>query len=190
MQDSNLDRSRGAALDRIDSTEKGYKVALAGAALVEALMLTLFVVLADFSNRVHVLIFIGSCLVYVTLGLGMVALTDSLSQGGDGPHQLVDIHLLGVTWCSDRLEEIPVTAQTHQLAPETPIGVAVGPEVTPIHPTIVGTGGMRAEVARGLNLSGTTSGADHAGWRRAGHRRLRDNAWLTELALGLVGIPG
>ena len=28
------------------------------------------------------------------------------------------------------------------------------------------------------------------GGRRAGQRRLRDKAWLTELALGLVGIAG
>jgi hypothetical protein len=72
----NLDTDgiRGAALDRIEGRQRAYRFAFLGAAASEAVLLLLFVLLADFSNRVHVLILIGACLVYWTLALGLVAL--------------------------------------------------------------------------------------------------------------------
>jgi hypothetical protein len=69
-----LDRIRGAALDRIEKAERQRKYLLGGMALAEGLCLVLYVVLADWDDRLHQLIFIAACLVYTTLALGLFSL--------------------------------------------------------------------------------------------------------------------
>jgi hypothetical protein len=50
-----IDEVRGAVLDRIERSERHYKAAFFGAALVEASFLAGFLILADLSNRTHIL---------------------------------------------------------------------------------------------------------------------------------------
>lgn len=70
----NVDRIRRAALNHIDAREKEARWLLVAAAIVEGLGLILYLVLMDFSDRLHWLIFIAACLVYGTLALGLFAL--------------------------------------------------------------------------------------------------------------------
>jgi hypothetical protein len=74
MNEDNVDLIRRTTLDRIDASEKTSWWLLAAAATVEGLGLLLYLVLMDFSNRLHWLVFIAACLVYGTLALGMFAL--------------------------------------------------------------------------------------------------------------------
>ncbi len=69
-----VDRIRRNALDRIDQQEKASWWLLIAAATVEGTGLVLYLVLMDFSDRLHWLIFIAACLVYGTLTLGLFAL--------------------------------------------------------------------------------------------------------------------
>ncbi|HVF57775.1 MAG TPA: hypothetical protein VM934_16605 [Pyrinomonadaceae bacterium] len=71
---NNIDAVRGAALDRIQRSERNYKAAFYGALAVEALFLPGFLLLADFSNRMHLLLLIATVAVYTILALGLLAL--------------------------------------------------------------------------------------------------------------------
>jgi len=62
------------ALRRLDQGRSVVLGWLAAAAAVEAALLITFVLLADFSNRTHVLLLVASLLVYLTLALGLIAL--------------------------------------------------------------------------------------------------------------------
>lgn len=62
------------ALDRIERTERHYKTAFFGAAIVEALFLAGFLLLADLANRTHVLLLIATVAVYSILAFGLLAL--------------------------------------------------------------------------------------------------------------------
>ncbi|MEA2599531.1 MAG: hypothetical protein QOF89_523 [Acidobacteriota bacterium] len=70
----NLDRVRGETLDRIERGERNVKLAVLGAAVVEALLLGSFLLAADFSNRIHLLLLISTVAIYTILGLGLIAL--------------------------------------------------------------------------------------------------------------------
>jgi hypothetical protein len=94
--------------------------------------------------------------------------TEALSQSGDGPHQLVGINLLAVKRRAVGLQEMPLAAETHQLPPAATIGMTVGADIAEADPAVVRTGGMRTEVATGIDLSATALGEEHAGWRCVG----------------------
>jgi len=66
-----LDEVRAAALVRINRSERNFKLAFFAAALVEVLFVVSFLLLADLSNRVHLLLLIStvSCYSIVVLGL-------------------------------------------------------------------------------------------------------------------------
>lgn len=64
----------GDALDRIDRAERRYKQAFAAAVGIEALMLPVYLALADFSNRTHVLLLIATVATYTIIAIGLVAL--------------------------------------------------------------------------------------------------------------------
>ncbi len=74
MSGSDLDRVRAAALDRIERSERNYKAALAVAAVVEATFLLAFFFLADFQDRLHVLVLLSTVAVYSILATGLIAL--------------------------------------------------------------------------------------------------------------------
>ena len=71
---NNLDNIRETTLQRIEQTERNYKMMFVGAALIEAIFLAAFLLLADFSNRVHLLLLISSMTVYTIIGFGLIAL--------------------------------------------------------------------------------------------------------------------
>lgn len=71
---NNINAVRKTALDRIDRSERQYKVTFFVAALIEAFFLAGFLLLADFSNRIHVLLLIATIAIYSILALGLVAL--------------------------------------------------------------------------------------------------------------------
>ncbi|HEX3250468.1 MAG TPA: hypothetical protein VHS05_13640 [Pyrinomonadaceae bacterium] len=73
-QNVDLDAVRTAALARIDRSERNFKIAFIGAALVESAFVLSFLLLADFSNRLHVLLLISTVSCYTIVVLGLVAL--------------------------------------------------------------------------------------------------------------------
>jgi hypothetical protein len=73
-QDVDLDAVRVAALARIDRSERNFKLAFMFVAIVEFAFLVSFVLLADFSNRLHVLLLISTVSCYTIVGLGLLAL--------------------------------------------------------------------------------------------------------------------
>lgn len=69
-----IDEIRINSLDQIEKNERNYKLAFAGAALVEAAFLAAFLLLADLSNRGHLLLLIASIAVYTVVAFGLIAL--------------------------------------------------------------------------------------------------------------------
>ena len=73
-QNVNLDSVRAAALARIDRSERNFKLAFLAAAIVECAFVASFLMLADFSNRLHLLLLISTVSCYSIVVLGLVAL--------------------------------------------------------------------------------------------------------------------
>lgn len=70
----NLDQVRAAALTRISRTERNFKLAFFAAALVESAFIVSFLLLADLTNRLHLLLLISTVSCYSIVVLGLVAL--------------------------------------------------------------------------------------------------------------------
>jgi hypothetical protein len=77
----NLDQVRGAALERIERSERNFKLLFFGAAVWEALFLVAFLLAADFSNRTHVLLLISTVGSYTFIVLGLFALGVHVNRG-------------------------------------------------------------------------------------------------------------
>ena len=71
---------RENTLSRIERNERYYKLMFVGAAIVEAGFLASFLLLADFSNRVHLLLLIAGVAIYTILGFGLLALGLHVNQ--------------------------------------------------------------------------------------------------------------
>lgn len=71
---NNINEVRRSALDRIDRSERHYKLTFFVAALIEGFFLAGFLLLADLSNRMHLLLLIATIAIYSILALGLVAL--------------------------------------------------------------------------------------------------------------------
>jgi len=69
-----INEIRVNTLNLIERNERSYKFAFVGAAFIELLFLVAFLLLADFSNRSHVLLLIAAIAVYAILGFGLIAL--------------------------------------------------------------------------------------------------------------------
>ena len=69
-----LDRLRHSTLERIDRAERHFKLAFVGAALIELAFLVAFLLLADLSQRLHVLLLLSTIATYTLVGIGLVAL--------------------------------------------------------------------------------------------------------------------
>ena len=80
-QPARLDEVRAAALARIDRSERNFKLAFYGALLVETLFIVSFFLLADLSNRVHLLLLISTVSCYSIVVLGLVALGAHVNRG-------------------------------------------------------------------------------------------------------------
>ena len=77
----NLDEVRAAALARIDRSERNFKLAFFAAAVVEFAFLVGFVLLADLSNRVHLLLLISTVSCYTIVAVGLFALGAHINRG-------------------------------------------------------------------------------------------------------------
>src|SRR5262245_9466831 len=89
--------------------------------------------------------------------------TDSLSQSGNGPYQLVRINRLGVKRRPHGFEELATATETHEFAPASSMGMTVGAELPAVDPAGIGARGLRAELTRRVDMAAATSGDDHAG---------------------------
>lgn len=74
MTNGNVDGVRAEALDRVERAERHYKLAFFAAAIVESGFLAGYLLLADFGNRLHVLLLIAAVAIYSIVALGLVAL--------------------------------------------------------------------------------------------------------------------
>lgn len=74
MSDTTFDRLRGNVLDRFDRAERNFKLSLLCGAFVEAAFLVGFLLLADFGERLHVLLLISTVAVYSLMVVGLFAL--------------------------------------------------------------------------------------------------------------------
>ncbi len=80
-QNVNLDTVRAAAIARIDRSERNFKLAFFAAAIIEGAFIVSFLLLADFSNRMHVLLLISTVSCYSIVVLGLVALGEYINRG-------------------------------------------------------------------------------------------------------------
>jgi hypothetical protein len=80
-QTGDLDNVRTAALARIDRSERNFKLAFFAAAVIESAFVVSFLVLADFSNRLHLLLLISTVSCYSIIVLGLVALGAHINRG-------------------------------------------------------------------------------------------------------------
>ena len=78
---ADLDNVRAAALARIDRSERNFKLAFLAAAVIESAFIVSFVLLADFSNRLHLLLLISTVSSYSIVVLGLVALGAHINRG-------------------------------------------------------------------------------------------------------------
>jgi hypothetical protein len=78
--EKNFDSPRRAALDRIDRSERACRAFFLAAAAAEALFLAAFVLLADFGDRLHVLLMLASVAIYTIVALGLLALGQHVSR--------------------------------------------------------------------------------------------------------------
>ena len=70
----NLDEVRAEAIARIDRSDRYYKLAFIGAGAVESAFILSFILLADLSNRMHLLLLISTVSCYSIVVLGLFAL--------------------------------------------------------------------------------------------------------------------
>ena len=80
-QNANLNTVRAAALARIDRSERNFKIAFFAAVIVESAFVVTFLLLADLSNRMHVLLLISTVSSYSIVVLGLVALGAHINRG-------------------------------------------------------------------------------------------------------------
>ena len=74
MTTKNLDDSRQDVLDNMERQQRVMKLALIGAALFEALLLTAALLLVDWHDRTQKLVLVMSLLSYSIIALGLIAL--------------------------------------------------------------------------------------------------------------------
>jgi hypothetical protein len=77
----NLDEARFKVLARIKRSERNFKLALLAAVALEALFLVAFLLAADFSNRMHLLLLLATVGSYSVVVLGLVALAAHVNRG-------------------------------------------------------------------------------------------------------------
>ena len=77
----NLDEVRAAALARVDRSERNFKIAFFGAGFVETAFMVSFILLADLSDRLHLLLLISTVSCYSIVVLGLLALGAHVNRG-------------------------------------------------------------------------------------------------------------
>jgi hypothetical protein len=80
-QKVDLDQVRAAALARIDRSERNFKLAFFAAAVLELSFIVSFLLLANLSDRLHVLLLLATVGSYSIIVLGLVALGEHVNRG-------------------------------------------------------------------------------------------------------------
>jgi len=80
-QKVNLDGVRAEALARIERSERYFKLFFFLAFIVESLFIVIFFLLADLSNRVHLLLLISTVSCYTIVIVGLFALGAHINRG-------------------------------------------------------------------------------------------------------------
>jgi hypothetical protein len=75
-----LDAIRVSALERINRSERNFKLAFFAAGVLEFVFIVSFLLLADLSNRTHVLLLIATVSSYSIIVLGLVALGSHINR--------------------------------------------------------------------------------------------------------------
>jgi hypothetical protein len=81
MPAPDLDDIRQSVLDRMERGERLVKWSIIGAAAVEALLLVVAILLVDWHDRLHKLLFMFFVLSYSIVALGLLALAGHISRG-------------------------------------------------------------------------------------------------------------
>lgn len=77
----NLDAVRSGVLAQTERNERNFRLAFFAAVVWEALFILAFILVADFSNRLHLLLLIASIGSYSIVVLGLVALGAHMNRG-------------------------------------------------------------------------------------------------------------
>lgn len=67
-------------LDRIERSQRNFKLALAGAVMLEALLIGALLWLTDFGDRVQTLIFVSAVGGYTLIALGLIMLATHVDR--------------------------------------------------------------------------------------------------------------
>jgi hypothetical protein len=67
-------------LDRIERSQRNFKLALAGAVMVEALLIGGMLLLVDFTDRLQALVFVSAVGGYTLIALGLVMLATHVDR--------------------------------------------------------------------------------------------------------------
>lgn len=67
-------------LDRIERSQRNFKLTLAGAVMLEALLLGALVWLTDFSDRLQALVFVAAVGGYTLVALGLIMLATHVDR--------------------------------------------------------------------------------------------------------------
>lgn len=77
----NLDVVRSGVLAQIERNERNFRLAFFAAVVWEALFILAFILVADFSNRMHLLLLLATIGGYSIVILGLVALGAHMNRG-------------------------------------------------------------------------------------------------------------
>jgi hypothetical protein len=77
----NLDEVRAAAIARVERSDRNFKLAFIGAGAVESAFILSFILLADLSDRLHLLLLISTVSCYSIVVLGLFALGAHVNRG-------------------------------------------------------------------------------------------------------------
>ena len=81
------DDPRLAALAQADRSARNQRLFILAAAAIEAALIAAFLLLADFGNRTHVLLFVSTIAVYSTIGAALLALAARIDQSN---HRVIE----------------------------------------------------------------------------------------------------
>lgn len=93
VKNADIDEIRKQALSRIEQSESRYKLAFFAAGFVEVLFIASFLFLADFSNRLHLLLFISVIATYTIIGMGLFALGAHVNKSAGRILQAIEMSL-------------------------------------------------------------------------------------------------
>lgn len=74
MAENRLNEIRGKALDRVERSERNLKLGIIAFLILDTAFFIVFLLVMDFSNKLHVLIFMASGGFYLLLLIGLIVL--------------------------------------------------------------------------------------------------------------------